>query len=188
MNRRDLIKYTAVLTGSAVCTPLLSAILSGCTSEGVKNNSGDNLNFFSNEDFKLVKTLVDVVLPRTDSPSASEVSVHKIIDTLVGTAYRSKELESYKTRFASFVKYLKKNDFESTGVDQKLEILKSLSSSNDSSLDDAKSGFLEFKQQTVALYLSTEKIAKTYLNYLPVPGKYEACITLEEVGNKAWAL
>jgi len=51
-----------------------------------------------------------------------------------------------------------------------------------------KSAFLEIKQQTIAYYLSTEEIATKYLNYLPIPGKYEPCISLESVGGKAWAL
>jgi len=34
----------------------------------------------------------------------------------------------------------------------------------------------------------TEEIATNYLNYLPVPGAYEGCITLESVGGKAWAI
>ena len=48
--------------------------------------------------------------------------------------------------------------------------------------------YLNFKQQTVAYYLSTEEVATKFLTYLPVPGKYEACITVEEAGGKAWAL
>ena len=35
MNRRQILKYTAMLTGTAICAPLTSIMLSGC-SEQVK--------------------------------------------------------------------------------------------------------------------------------------------------------
>lgn len=48
--------------------------------------------------------------------------------------------------------------------------------------------YRHIKQQTIAYFLSTEEISTNHLNYLPVPGKYEACISLESVGGKAWAI
>ena len=69
-----------------------------------------------------------------------------------------------------------------------LEQLKGIVTSTEEKDQMAKSAFLEFKQQTIAYYLSTEEIATNYLNYLPVPGTYESCISLESVGGKAWAL
>ena len=185
MKRRELIKYTAYATGAAVCTPLLSTILSGCSTEGVENKSDYVPAFFSQDEFSLVKELIDIILPATDSPAASEVGVHKIIDKLVSEAYRPDELEGYKLRFSAFVDYLSKSNFSDLNSNEKKSFLNEI---DQSAGEDARSGFLELKQQTVAFYLSTEKIAKTYLNYLPVPGEYEACITVESVGNKAWAI
>jgi len=46
----------------------------------------------------------------------------------------------------------------------------------------------QIRQQTISYYLSTEEINTKYLNYLPVPGKYQPCISLEEAGGKAWAI
>jgi len=51
----------------------------------------------------------------------------------------------------------------------------------------AHQSLMTIKQQTVAYYLSTEEVSKNFLNYLPVPGEYEGCITTESVGHKAWA-
>ncbi len=48
--------------------------------------------------------------------------------------------------------------------------------------------YTEVKQQTIAYYLASEEISTKYLNYLPVPGEYKACIPLSEVGGKAWAI
>ncbi len=45
-----------------------------------------------------------------------------------------------------------------------------------------------FTTDEIILYLSTEEIGLNFLNYLPIPGPYESCISLEEVNGKAWAL
>jgi len=52
----------------------------------------------------------------------------------------------------------------------------------------AKAALLDIKQQAVAYYLSTKEIATNYLNYLPIPGEYEPCISLESVNGKVWAI
>ena len=72
--------------------------------------------------------------------------------------------------------------------DQKVALLSALDSSKEDLLREQRTAYHDFKSKTVAYYLSTEEIATNHLNYLPVPGKYEACIRLEETGGKAWAL
>ena len=54
--------------------------------------------------------------------------------------------------------------------------------------EQVKESYLDIKQQAIAYYLSSEEVATKFLNYLPVPGPYVPCITLEEAGGKAWAL
>lgn len=186
MKRREILKYTALVTGAAVSAPLFSSLLVGCKSEIAENDVGSQLAFFSQEEFTLVKDLVDLILPKTDSPSASEVGIHQMIDTMVGTVYPEKDRAAYKKAFTTLAAYLNKaadgKNFRQLESDKQLQLLKQLEGSNDSG-----KAFLDLKQQTVAYYLSTEEIATNYLNYLPIPGQYDACITLEEAGGKAWA-
>ena len=73
MKRRDLLKYTALATGAAVSAPLASVLLSGCKPDIVANDLDYELKFFDEEQLALVRQLVDVILPKTASPSASEV-------------------------------------------------------------------------------------------------------------------
>jgi hypothetical protein len=44
-----------------------------------------------------------------------------------------------------------------------------------------------YKQLIMLGYYASEQIGENVLSYLPVPGKYQACIPAEEVGN-VWAL
>lgn len=191
MERREILRYTAFATGAALSAPLIATICSGCKTEGagVAQNA---LGFFNKEEFGMVKHLVDVILPKTDSPSASEVGVHTMIDHMVSIAYDDESQKKYSKGFQALTSYLqdKSGDVEFAKLDDadQLKILQELELSNDAIISDAKKGMVSLKQQAIAYYLSSEEIGTKYLNYLPVPGAYEGCISLADAGNKAWAL
>ncbi|MEM9548462.1 MAG: gluconate 2-dehydrogenase subunit 3 family protein [Bacteroidota bacterium] len=191
MKRREILKYTALLTGAAISTPLLLS-LESCKSENTKTVKSDQLYFFDKEQMELIGLIVDAILPKTDSPSATDVNVHLIIDQMVGEVYAVKDQNEYAAKFLSFSNHLMKQasekPFNLLSTSQKEDILNKLSDSDNPEHKDAKEGYLSLKQQTIAYYLSTEEIAINFLNYLPVPGPYEGCISLESVGGKAWAL
>ena len=186
MKRREIIKYAAYVTGVAVSAPLAMSLLSGCKTE--TGSSTGQLQFFKPEEFSLIETLVDIILPKTDSPSATEVGVHRIIDSMVGTVYRPKAKEDYQKHFATFFNFLKEKGFQNESSENQLSILQKLENPDDEKAKTAYDGYLALKQQTVAYYLSTEEVATNFLTYLPVPGVYQGCISLEEAGGKKYAL
>ena len=191
MRRRDIIKYTALITGSAIVVPIVLPFTS-CTSGDLDSSIAYIPRFFNESQFALVKDLIDVILPTTDSPSASEVGVHQIIDEMVSKTYTKEQIEDYQKGFFSLQEYLnqqsKTGSFTKMKEAEKLSILKMLESSKDNNINNIKEAYLVFKQQSVAYYLSTETIGTKFLNYLPLPGPYQACISLTDVGGKAWAL
>lgn len=182
MDRRELIKIVSLATGSMLSAPLLGSLLVSCKEDLSKNEIGNNLFFFDQEDFSKLKEVIDIILPKTDSPSATEVGVHQTIDVMVGTIYDASAQKNYLDQFNALMKYLN----ASSTID--VDVLATLSKSEKKSETMAKKGLLDLKQQTLAYYLSTEEIGTNFLNYLPVPGAYEACISLESVNGKAWAL
>ena len=186
MNRREILKYTALATGGAICTPLLSTFLSGCTT-GTKESSTENaLSFFNQEEFDLVKTIIDTILPKTDSPSATEVGVHEEIDAMVGTVYQEEDRNNYKSGFEALKTYLDEKDFADKNEEEKKNILLSIEASAPMEIGAEMQAYYHLKQQTIAYYLYTKEIGTKYLNYLPVPGEYQACIPLSETNGKAW--
>ena len=70
----------------------------------------------------------------------------------------------------------------------KLTILQKVENSTENVSKEVNRAYLDFKQQTIAFYLSSEEIGEKFLNYLPVPGEYIACISPDEVGGKAWSI
>lgn len=182
MKRRDIIRYTALASGAAVSAPLMSILVSGCKTDEV-TKSTSTLNLFSDSEFDILKGLVDTIIPKTNSPSASEVGVHTMIDHMVGTVFGKEDKASFKKNFESLASYLSTKGFGEATAEEKLNIVNE--AYNDST---AKAGLQTVKQQTIAYYLSSEEIAKNYLNYLPVPGAWQSCISLEEAGGKKWAI
>jgi len=181
MKRRELIKLVTLSTGAVLSAPLLGSLFTSCKEAPKIADADYVLQFFNQEEFSLLRALIDTILPKTDSPSATKVGVHKIIDTMVATVYKPSDRATYKKKFLTLKDYLGNS---STDLLEKLQKLSNSSEENDI---EAKTALLELKQQTIAYYLSTEEIGKNYLNYLPVPGNYEPCISLEEAGGKLWA-
>lgn len=189
MDRRQILKYTAMLTGAAICAPITGMMLSGC-SEQVKTEVTltSDLHFFSSDDFQLITRLMDVILPKTDSPSASEVKVNYIVDNQLGRAYDSEYQQKFVAQFAELKSYLQANKFASLSVQKQEALLLGLESLPPEQRNNAYWSYIDIKQQTVAFYLSTEQIAENYLNYLPIPGEYKPCVPLADLGGKAWAI
>lgn len=183
MKRRDIIKYTAYATGAALSAPLISSLLVGCQSEVATNETAESLAFFSSSEMELVKKIADLILPKTDSPSATEVGVHNMIDHMVGNVYSEKERMDYKTDFQSLTQLATNKSGEELAI-----IVNQLNDKEAANSESAQKGFQRIKQQTIAYYLSSKEIGMNYLNYLPVPGEYEACIDVADVGGKAWAM
>lgn len=191
MQRREILKYTALMTGAALSAPLILS-LESCKTDPSSNAVNPKLEYFNNEQMQTVKSIIDTILPKTDSPAASDVGVHFTIDQMVGRVYNQEDKKSYTKNFAKFSEYLKResnsNGFHNLTEEERLAILRKLAKSNNEQTQEAKDGYLAIKQQTIAYYLNTEEVATKFLNYLPVPGQYEGCITLESVGGKAWAI
>lgn len=180
MKRRELIKLVTLTSGAALAVPLSASLLTACNKVERVEKSSYSPHFFKAEEFELLGNLIDFILPKTETPSALEVGVDQIIDTMVGTVYSSEQKDQFSVSFEMLKPY---------GASKtKFNEIKRVAISTDEKDQPVKDAFLKLKQQTIAYYLSTEEIATKYLNYLPVPGKYEPCISMESVGGKAWAL
>jgi hypothetical protein len=191
LKRREILKYTALITGTALSTPLILS-LSSCKTDSKTLAAQGELHFFNVDQMPLVRSIIDTILPKTDSPSASDVGVHQSIDQMVGLVYKKDDQITYAAHFEQLSAYINKaannKPFSQLTEEERLAVLQSLSKSNSVELASARAGLSSIKQQTIAYYLNTEEIATTYLNYLPVPGPYVGCISLESVGSKAWAI
>lgn len=191
MDRRDILKYAAMLTGAAIYAPLTTSLLTGCSKQaettmataGVKTKG----QFFDDKTFDLLTQIMDVILPKTDTPSASEVNVNGIMDNMFAKVFKPHYQKEFLKKFAALEGVLTKSGFHNASPAKQLEIIQLLESTPADQQTEVYRAYIDIKQQTVSYYLSTEEIAENHLNYLPVPGGYTPSISVKEVGGKAWA-
>ncbi len=191
MKRRDVLKYTAIATGTILSAPLISGILTGCRSEVAEIDPYQPI-FFKEQEFGIIKQLIDVILPKTDSPSASEVGVQNILDTMIGSVYEAADQQKWQANFSALLTKLNNDPedetFKNVPKNITLKNIEKLRLEEYENEIPVKAAIEDLRQQTIAYYLSTKEIGTKFLNYLPVPGQYQACITVEEMGGKAWTL
>lgn len=193
MNRRQILKYAATLTGTAICAPLTSAMLAGCSEA---NKSGELINtatgkqpvFFKQDTFNLLTKIMDTILPKTDTPSASEVDVHFIMDNMLDKLFDQSYQKSFLAKFAKLQKHLEDAGYSDGTAEEQFNIIKALENTPNDQRTDVHLSYIDIKQQTVSYYLLTEEVAENHLNYLPIPGEWKPCVSVEELGGKKWAI
>ena len=99
MKRRELLRYTAYLTGVAISGPVASALLSGCkrdeavaTGEAVYEPT-----FFSADEYEYISRLADTIIPRTDTPGALDVGAPEMVDKMVGQVYDEEARDKFRS-------------------------------------------------------------------------------------------
>lgn len=193
MNRRDILKTAAWLSGAAIAAPLASAVLTGCTEPppdartNAKTLSGQH-HFFSAEGFAQVTLVADTLLPATDSPSASAVGVPETLDSMLGLVLNTDYVDSFRPLWTDLEALLERQGFAGLNAREREALLSDLETAQEAQLASAREALVMLKQQVVIFYLTSETVAEEYLNYLPIPGQYQPCISVDDVDNTAWAI
>jgi hypothetical protein len=215
MDRRVALKNMGLALGYTVATPTLLSLVQGCKNVETVNWTPD---FFTKEQGNVLHKLVDIILPKTDTPSASEVNVHIFIDRFINEIMEDVEQSITKLSFEKFIaKALKDsgkdeaNDLTSEDLEPVLaealqlseeeEILNEelviknpsamIKGENDAVADEPVSyNFAKnLRDMTIWGYKTSEYIGEEVLAYLPVPGEYIGCGDLNELtGGKDWSL
>lgn len=197
MNRRNALRKTALLAGSAVAAPSLFSLLQSCKQQ----NRLEWTPVFLNEDqARFISSFVDTILPKTDAPGALDVKADIFLDLVFAKTYDKKAQENVVSEIDTFNANCKSNHgkvFADLSSEDKKAVLQKAESEtgkfNPSVWGTAVGkqepiGFYRsLKSMTIWAYFSSEEIGLNYLSYDPVPGEYKGCIPLSDVGN-TWSL
>lgn len=215
MDRRKALKNMGLAMGYTVATPTLVSIMQSCKGETVMEWTPD---FFTKDQGAVLTKLVDIILPKTDTPSASEVQVNLFIDRFINEVFDTEQQGFIKMITDRFMAKALKDSGEGKATDISVESLdKTLATSlkitkdeeaknekaietymiamnegKEATLDDkvASHAFASnLRNMTIMGYKTSEYVGEKVLSYLPVPGPYVACGDVEELsGGKAWSL
>ncbi|MBU2905337.1 gluconate 2-dehydrogenase subunit 3 family protein [Arenibacter algicola] len=187
MDRRKVLIQMGVSLGYVVATPTLISLLQSCKNESDVVWSPEFLN--QGQGFLLI-LLVDAILPKTDTPSASEVNAHIFLDSFAKEVMDKKEQDQFRSTLdqllADALKETKKEKSSHLTTEDLAPIMQKALKQN---IGDELAYAKKIRDLTVYAYKCNEYIGEEVLAYLPVPGEYIPCSDLEKLtGGKAWSL
>ena len=179
-DRRSFLRGTSALMTHAAFPQVLAAFLAGCAT--TTRTSPAKAIFFSQADMERVTVLVDLILPATDSPSASDARTHEFIDAALSACATTKQQATFRAGLAA----LAAEGFDKANTQQRITLLKQRAT-KDVALPYDDSFFKILKDYTLTGYFNSEVGATQALAYERVPGGYQGDIALA-AEQKAWAI
>lgn len=209
MNRRTALKNLTLSLGYTVTAPTIFSILSSCNAEA---ETWTPL-FLSPEEQHIVTHLVDIIIPKSDTPGALDVNIPQFIDLIFNEVESDENQSLFKTGSGVFSKAFttqfnreaaegKKEDFEKLLItyfnlsEEETELLFETQNTDakaipSETMDDYTlyKFLLAVRHYSILGYCTSEKIGKEVTAYDPVPGVYKGCIPVEEATQgKVWSL
>lgn len=188
MDRREAIRRTTLILGSTLTAPLVSGMLQGC-------HAGYDLNwkpdFFSESQASMIMDMVNIIIPRTDTPGAVDVGVPAFVESMVRDVY-SEELRDKFVTGMKEIDNLSNNEFNKEFnnllKEEKILFVENMhkKAMEDTSVKRSDHFIIKLKELTLLGFFTSEAGATQVLQYKPVPGSYRGCADLTEVG-KTWA-
>ena len=195
MKRREALKKIGLSTGFVLATPSIVSLLQSCTSDVATWTPV----FFSEEQGIVIKNLVDIILPKTDTPSATEVNVPEFMDKYVDEVMAIEEQTVMKNAFDVLVTLIKSDYNENISkvtddnyknlLDTDMKFPKEEEAPSEDPAKMTTSQLLNsIKWFSIYAYRISETVGETILAYDPIPGA-AYCGDLQELtGGKAWSL
>jgi hypothetical protein len=170
-DRRAFLRGASVLLGSASLGQVMSAFAAGPR----------KATFFSESELSVVRALVDVILPATDSPAASAADTHYFIDLALPACASPAAQKTFRAGLAEM-----SSGFANLAPAAQIAQLKARAQ-KDMPLEYEQSFFRILKDYTLVGYFLSEVGATQALAYIRVPGGYQGDLPLAP-NQKAWAI
>ncbi|MFT6333900.1 MAG: gluconate 2-dehydrogenase gamma chain [Saprospiraceae bacterium] len=185
MERRDILKASAIFLGYGLVGGTSVAVLNGC-----KADTGDGWtpSFFSQEEVGMLAEVAERIIPKTDTPGAKDALVHRYLDEAVSFNFDDDEKIMIKKGIGLFNE-LANSKFKKKFVDLNPEEMDNvIQQTADNAKVNVKGDnrpqiFPQIKGMVAAGFFTSEVGATQALVYLSVPGPYQGCVPLSSVGG-----
>jgi len=197
MDRREALKRTTLAMGGMISAPTLAVIMKGCSPS---RSLEWQPTLFTPEQAMVMEDICERIIPTTDTPGAKAVGVPRFIEEMVKIVYK----EDARNRFMAGLNDLEQlsqekfqKPFTKLTEGQQYALLNPLNeeAANEATRYSRRSGteendpsfFRMAKELTVTGYYTSEIGATQELQFLDIPGNYDGCVPLEDLGGKTWA-
>ena len=212
MNRRDALKNIGLSAGYIAATPTILSLLQSCQKEYILDWTPELLSI---DEGKALEQIVDLIIPETDIPGAKSLHVPMFIDKFINNALEEVEetqmfkygagiimkelgiseeksiddvtVEEYDALLAQYLKLPKEKQKEHWEEIAKVKNPEDLENVPQETI--AFSYLSSVRSLSIYGFKTSKDIAENVLNYLPVPGEYIGCDSVQNLtGGKDWAL
>ena len=181
MDRRELLKMIAVVTGGSVIGG--EFLLAGCRNEA----AGPGI-LFTEKEINFLNDVAETILPKTETPGAKDARIGEFMNTMVNDCYSEKDQLIFKEgikKIDDACNVMHGNHFLESEATQKKELIVSIDKEAADYRKNKTSGepnhyFTMIKQLTLLGFFTSEPALTQCFNYLKVPGKYEGAAAWEK--------
>ncbi|APG59759.1 gluconate 2-dehydrogenase subunit 3 family protein [Christiangramia salexigens] len=214
MNRRQVLKKMGLGAGILVVGPSTLSLLQSCNNEPEFDWQP---TFLSASHGYALKRILDVIIPKTDTPGASDLNIAQFIDSYMNEVADDERKTKFKQSADAFSRAFKKEfdkeqekgkaeDFENiikkylkASPAEQDEFVKRNSETQDAQKQgsemqiDADAGAYAYlttvRELAIWAWKNSEEIGENVMWYDPIPGQYIPCGPVEELGKgKAMSL
>src|SRR5690348_12530329 len=200
MDRREALVRVAGLMGGMLSASALLAVekvYAGAAAQGV-GSSGNSI--LSGSQRAIVSGVVDIMIPRTETPGALDVGVPDFIDVMIRDVYSPGDRDRYLTGLAAFdAAAISQHGqtFVALESTQRVDLVRKV---HDAAIAEERRlrsqharvqrpFILLTKELTLLGFFTSQVGATRVLQYVAVPGSWHGCLPLEQAGNgKTWAV
>ncbi|MCM8570740.1 gluconate 2-dehydrogenase subunit 3 family protein [Gramella jeungdoensis] len=208
MNRRQALRNIGIGAGVLIVGPSTLSLLQSCKNE--PDYEWQPVFLTASHGFAL-KKIVDIIIPATDTPGASDLNIAQFIDSYMDEVEGKRRREGFLKSADAFSRAFE-NEYDKIheeGSDEEFEniVKKYLKASpaereeyvkrttetqdaqdQESEMEiDADAGAYAYltsvRDMTIWAWKTSEEIGENHLWYDPVPGEYIPCGPLEELGG-----
>ncbi len=193
MNRREAIKKSALVAATSTLSASLITMFQSCRE---KARIDWIPRILTMDEAVLVSSLVDMILPTTSTPGGLDMKVDLFIDLVIDQLYDEKGKDNFRSSIAEFDKKCVQNygdRFVALSTIQREHVLKE-EEANAPKFNRKVWGtevgpvvdvgfYRSFKSMALWGYFSSQRIGTEVLMYDPIPGPYQGCIPLSDVGK-----
>jgi gluconate 2-dehydrogenase gamma chain len=205
LNRRELIQNSSLTLGAFFSSQTLLALADTATTKTVTKTK----SFLDKNDRLLVAQISEIIMPRTDTPGAIDVGVPDKMDEIFAQALNTQEQQKIKDGFAALdqlCKAIHKKSFLALDATNQIALVKTLNlnfvkagsqeatliEEYQSTIDKTQTQkaidlFALIKELTLLIFFRSEPGATKVLQYVAIPGRFNGCVPLKEIG-RAWAV
>jgi Gluconate 2-dehydrogenase subunit 3 len=173
MHRRDLLQ----ILGACSVLPFVPREAGAAIAFGRRLHKAvhtDGLEALTPDQARLVTSIADQIIPRTDTPGASDVGVTEFIDHLLAHWYANEARDHFMTGLADLDRRAG-GSFVELSSERQVALLTLLDGVKGTP-GTAEAAFAMLKSLTVYGYFTAERVVKEVTKEPIIPGRFDGCV------------